>query len=103
MPRELVFDTDFAELFRAGRDEDAVVLLKGARASVIVQLPATTAVGRCIVVVDAANIERTLRARTADWGADNLRAFPPMQLGPGARARFVFRPEGYWKHEPADA
>jgi hypothetical protein len=95
--RELVFDTSFSGIMRLGKDEDVSVLVLGARPDILVQLPATTAVGRTVAVVETVGIPRALAVRTADYGADNLRVLKPVNLRANGRERFVFD-NGYWQH-----
>jgi hypothetical protein len=101
MPRDVVCDTDIDHNVHLGRDEDAVLLVKGRRERVALTLPATNVLGRRIVVTETADVARTIQARTANWGADCLRVLPPRSLAPRGRMAFVFE-GGYWQARDAE-
>lgn len=94
--REFVLDTDVSDRVHVARDEDTLVLLSGRREYVLVTLPWTTVGRRRITVSDTAGVARTIRARTADYGADCLRILDPLTLAASASTSFVFE-DGYWQ------
>jgi hypothetical protein len=83
---------------RIGRnDADITVMLSGKEQQVLLTLPPMNGSAlRCVSVMDASGVARSMTVRTADHGADGLRTFPPVAIL--AYGTVVFRfAAGYWR------